>query len=76
VADRVGVEVLGERARTGRDGVRRHRVHHLRRDQHRHRGAFVLVALEVGVEPLVDEVAEQLAQLLEVLDAVRPLPLD
>ena len=34
-----------------------------------------LVALEVGVEALVDEVTEQRAQLPDVLDAVRPLPL-
>ena len=34
-----------------------------------------LVALEVGVEPLVEQVAHQRAQLRDVLDAVRPLPL-
>jgi hypothetical protein len=56
--------------------VRRHRVEHLRRHQHRHRRALGLVALEVGVEALVDQVAEHLAQLLEVLDAVAALPLD
>src|SRR6266540_4438390 len=55
--------------------MRRHRVHHLRRDQHRHRGPLGLVALEVGVEPVVDQIAQQLAELAHVLDAVRPLPL-
>ena len=76
VAHRVGVERVGQRARAGRRVVRRHRVHHLRRHQHRHGGPLGLVALEVGVEPLVDQVAEQLAQLLEVLHAVGALPLD
>ena len=76
LADRVGVERVGERAGAGRVDRRRHRVHHLRRHQHRHRRALGLVALEVGVEPLVDEVAEQLAQLLDVLHAVGALPLD
>ena len=76
VADRVGVERLGQRARAGRLGAGRHRVHHLRRHEHRHRGALGLVALEVGVEPLVEQVAHQLAQLLDVLDAVGALPLD
>ena len=72
---RVGVEGVGERAGASRLVVRRHRVHHLRRHQHRHGGPLGLVALQVGVEPVVDEIAEQLAQLLDVLDAVRALPL-
>ena len=75
VAHRVGVERVGERARAGRLVVRRDGVHHLRRHQHRHRGPLGLVALEVGVEALVDEVAHQLAQLLDVLHAVGALPL-
>ena len=76
VTDRVGVERLGQRPRAGRSRVRDHRVHHLRRHEHRHRRALVLVPLEVGVEPVVDQVAEQLAELLDVLDAVGALPLD
>ncbi len=75
VADRVGVERLRHRARSGRLEGRHHRVHHLRRHQHRHGGAFGLVALQVGVERLADQVAHQLAQLLDVLDAVGALPL-
>ncbi len=75
VADRVGVERLGQRARSRRQLVGRHRVHHLRRDEHRHRRPLGLVALEVGVEPLVDQVTEELAQLAEVLHAVGALPL-
>ena len=75
VPDRVGVERVGEGARAGRLVARRHRVHHLRRHQHRHRRPLGLVPLEVGVEPLVEQVAHQLAQLPDVLDAVRPLPL-
>src|SRR5207302_3980178 len=35
-----------------------------------------LVALQVEVERVVEQVAVELAQLLDVLDAVRPLPLD
>ena len=75
VAHRVGVELVGQRAGPTRSRQRHHRVHHLRRDEHRHRGPLGLVALEVEVEALVDEVAHQLAQLLDVLDAVRALPL-
>ena len=75
VPHRVGVERVGQRARTAGRLVGRHRVHHLRRHQHRHGGPLGLVALEVGVEALVDEVAEQLAQLADVLHAVRALPL-
>ncbi len=75
-AHRVGVQRVGERAGTAGGEVRGHRVEHLRRHQHRHRRALGLVALEVGVEALVDQVAEEVAQLLDVLDAVRALPLD
>ena len=54
---------------------RDHRVHHLRRHEHRHRRPLGLVALEVGVEAVLEQVAHELAQLLDVLHAVRPLPL-
>ena len=52
-----------------------HRVDHLRRDQHRHRGALLLVALDVRVELVGQEVAERRLELLEVLDGVGALPL-
>ena len=78
VAHRVGVEGLGERG-AGRGhvavGARDHRVHHLRRHEHRHRRPLGLVALEVGVEAVLEQVAHQRAQLRDVLHAVRPLPL-
>ncbi len=74
-ADRVGEERLGQRTGTPRCDVGCHRVHHLRRHQHRHGGPLGLVASQVGVEGLVDEVAEQVAQLAEVLHAVGALPL-
>ncbi len=73
-ADRVGVERLGVRPRRVR--TRRHdRVQHLRRQQHRHRRPLGLVALQVRVEPVLEQVAHHVAQLLDVLHAVRALPL-
>ena len=78
-ADRVRVERGRELSRRGRPRVvrrRRHRVEHLRRHEHRHRGALGLVALEVGVELVLEQATHDVAQLLEVLDAVRALPLD
>ena len=56
-------------------GVACHRVEHLRGHEHRHRGRALDVSLEVGVEPIVDEVAEHGMQLRDVLHAVRALPL-
>ena len=78
VADRVGVEGLGEvvagrgHRRVGRG---HHGVEHLRRDEHRHRRALGLVLGEVVVEALVEQVAHEGPQLRDVLDAVDPLPL-
>ena len=74
VPNRVGVERLGVRARRQGRG-RSDRVEHLRRQQHRHRGPLGHVALQVGVQPLLEQVAHDRAQLLDVLHAVRPLPL-
>ena len=72
----VGVERRREgRAGGGYLGAGHHRVHHLRRHEHRHRGPLALVALEVGVERLVEQVAHQGAQLGHVLHAVGALPL-
>jgi hypothetical protein len=64
-ADRVGVDRIG----AGRLG-RHDRVEHLRRDQQRHRGPLGLVALEVGIELIADEVAPDGTQLPHVLDAM------
>ena len=82
-AHRVGVEGGGELGPCRRQvtvvedaGGGHHRVHHLRRHEHRHGGPLGLVALEVGVEPLVQQVAHQRPQLAQVLHAVRALPLD
>jgi hypothetical protein len=52
-----------------------HRVDHLGRDQHRHRRALLLVALEVSVELIGEVLAERRLELLQVLDGVGPLPL-
>jgi hypothetical protein len=52
-----------------------HRVDHLRRQQHRHRGALLLVALDVGVELVGEVLSERLLELDEVLHRVRALPL-
>ena len=52
-----------------------HRVDHLRRDQHRHRRALLLVALDVRVQLVGQEVTERRLELLEVLDRVGALPL-
>jgi hypothetical protein len=68
--DRVGVE----RGRV-RNPVGDHRVEHLRRYEHRHRGQRALVGREVGVELLADQVAEDVMQLPGVLHAVGALPL-
>ena len=73
-ADRVGVERLGHLRRVGARR-RRHRVDHLRRQQHRHGRHLALVGGQVVVEALLQQVAHQGAQLLGVADAVHPLPL-
>ena len=73
--DGVGVERLRERTSACGVGVACHRVEHLRGHEHRHRGRALDVSLEVGVEPVVDEVAEHGMQLRDVLHAVRALPL-
>ena len=52
-----------------------HRVHHLGRDQHRHRGALEHVALDVGRQVVGEVVAERCLELLEVLDGMGALPL-
>jgi hypothetical protein len=52
-----------------------HRVDHLRRDEHGHRRALLLVAADVLVELLAQMVAECLLELREVLDGVGALPL-
>ena len=78
VADRVGVEGLGEVVagrRHRRVGRGHHRVEHLRRDEHRHRRALALVLGEVVVEAVVEQVTHEGSQLLDVPDTVDPLPL-
>jgi hypothetical protein len=64
VADRVVTEV-------GLD----HRIDHLRRDQHRHRRALLLIQPDVLEELVVEEVAEGVLELLQVLHRVGALPL-
>ena len=68
---RYGALVLAGAVNTGD-----HRVHHLRGHQHRHRGPLLLVALQIGVEPVREQIVHQGPQVLDVLDAVGPLPLD
>ena len=73
-AHRVGVEGLGEARLAGR--IRGgHRVEHLGWHQHGHGGPLTLVTVEVGEESLVQSGAEDLAELAQVLHAMRPLPL-
>src|SRR5262249_36186921 len=69
-AYRVGVERIGVRCRVGDHGVQ-----HLGCDQHGHGREPVLVGGEVGVERFGYEIAEDVAELLDVLGAVGPLPL-
>ncbi len=71
-AHRVGEERLGEVLRRG---GRRHRVQHLRRQQHRHGGQLGLVGRQLVVEVLAEQVTHDLAELLRVLHAVHALPL-
>ena len=52
-----------------------HRVDHLRRDQHRHRCALLLVALDVGEQLLGQVRAQRLLELGEILHRVGSLPL-
>ncbi|OPZ55869.1 MAG: hypothetical protein BWY91_00752 [bacterium ADurb.BinA028] len=74
----VGGRVCRARGRHTEVAVARgwdHRVEHLRRDEHRHRRPLVLVALEVGVEVIGEQVTHELMQLLDGLHAVAALPL-
>ena len=52
-----------------------HRVDHLGREQHRHRRPLLLVALDVRVQVVGQQVAEGPLELHEVLDRVGALPL-
>ena len=52
-----------------------HRVDHLRRDEHGHRGPLFLVAADVLQEVVAEVLAEGLLELLEVLHGVGALPL-
>ena len=52
-----------------------HRVDHLRGNQHRHRRALFLVAADVLVEIVRQELTERLLELHEILDGVGALPL-
>ncbi len=80
VGGELGVAVRERRRHVAAHGVAPqirlvHRVDHLRRDQHRHRGALTLVALDVPVQVVGEEVPERALELDEVLHRVRPLPL-
>jgi hypothetical protein len=63
VADRVVPEVRNV-----------HRVDHLRRHEHRHRGSLAPVALDRLGQVLGEEIAESLPKLVQVLDGVLTLP--
>ncbi len=52
-----------------------HRVDHLGRDQHGHRGSLLLIPLDVGVQLVVEVIAERPLQLRQVLHGVGALPL-
>ena len=63
------------RTRSSRRSVDLHRVHHLRGDEHGHRGPLFLIAPDVLEEVVAEELAEGLLELLEVLHGVGALPL-